>query len=181
MNRNLFTALLLLVVLVLLIAPAAAQDVTAEPTVEVTPEPTPEQPPLGPPVDEPVRPDTALEQLAAFIGQLVYVSVGVAALVTTLTGLTRKFLPDVNAALVNLALSVALWALYWVFSQTGQVTLFDSLVSGINIILTGALGAVGTSLAASAIHHKAEQFDTPVLGYNPPHRAMKTANHDAVG
>lgn len=175
MNRNLFTALLLLVVLVLLIAPAAAQDVTVEPTAEVTPEPTPEQPPLEPPVDEPVRPDTALEQLVAFIGQLVYVSAGAAALVTTLTGLTRKFLPDVNAAWVNLALSVALWVLYWVFSQVGQVTLFDSLVSGINIILTGALGAVGTSLAASAIHHRAERYNLPVLGENPPKTRATTA------
>lgn len=175
MNR-IINFILIAVLLLALAVPLAAQDVTDEPTESPTLEPTPlpTEEPLEPgepttPGLEVTPPDSAAEQLLTFLSQLFYLGVTAAGLVTTLTGFSKRILPMIDPALINLALSAGLWVIYWIASQSGNVALFDSLVSGFDVILTGLLGTIGTSLGAAKIYHVAKGYGIPVLGTPSAH------------
>lgn len=164
--KHLINLALIIVLLLVCAVPVFAQDATDEPTPAPTEEPIEPGEPTTPGL-EVTPPDSAAEQLFNFILQLVYVSATAAGLVNTITGSLKYIIPQVDPGVINLALSVGLWVIYWVASYTGNVALFDSLVSGFDVILTGVLGTITTSIGAAAIYHVAHRYNLPIMGYKP--------------
>lgn len=164
----------------LIAAPVVAQEVTEIPTVAPVVEVTEEAPVTNPgdigldPSDEVVAPEGALERLLTTITQFVYVNAGTAALVLTLVAAVKLIVPSITptqAGLANIGVSFALWVLYWLASNAGQIELYNSLVQGIDVILVGLLSVVTTSLGAAKFHDLAETYRIPVLGINPAKKA----------
>lgn len=169
-----YCILFIVALLALVVAPVWALAQEATPDVTPPPVDVPPEPPVEP-GGTPVPPETALEEIINLILRLTPVGAGVSALIATLTGAIRKLAPKVNAAWVNVGLSVLLWALYWIAADAGLTALYEGLVQGVDAILVGVLGVVLSSLGASRIHEEGHKAKLPFVGYKPPKPERRAA------
>lgn len=184
--KRLFVLVLVLIIALVILSPAAAQDETLEPvptleltleptlvvTEEPTLEPTPEATPTPEPVTDPVVPPDVLTPgdsgnliltailtaIAAFAGS---------ALTATIVSVLKMF-TNTDASLLKNVVGAVLTVAYWLAVRYGFGDMFQSVGQFLITFVPAFIQLYGTLVGSAALHRQAVKYHFPLLNYERP-------------
>lgn len=160
--RSTFWIATLVVLLLVVIAPAFAQETTI-----VLPAGTP-------PVE------TIAESLVRLIYNATYLPFA-AGMVVVATAFSKRiaFLKSVSSSVMSLWWTVLLWAIWVIATQAGFGGQFETLIAGLTTIGSMMLGITLTPIAAGKLYQSAKAQDVAIIGRSRP--VLQTPHGEAQG
>lgn len=117
---------------------------------------------IGSPTGADAELQAALELIIKMVSDVTFIP-GAAALVIALTAVLKRFLP-INAAYIALGLQVIVWVAWILLKNAGYELQFQSWIDSLTTIVSGVVGFVLSTGAATKGYNALVRQGAPVLG-----------------
>jgi len=117
---------------------------------------------IGSPTGADAELQAALELIIKMVSDVTFIP-GAAALVIALTAILKRFLP-INAAYIALGLQVIVWVAWILVKNAGYELQFQSVIDSLTTVVSGLVGLVLSTAAATKGYNALVRAEAPILG-----------------